>query len=113
MTKLDSDTSALLRAIAAQILRHAPRDGETPCIVPGLTLLRESSTALVRRGILRPSLCVVAQGRKVAHTGVDLTLRYGAGSFIASSIDMPVVGQIIGASKSKPYLAAWFELTPH
>jgi hypothetical protein len=110
---LENEASVLLRAIAAQVLRHAPNDGETATVVPGLTLLRSESTALIRRGILQPSFCMVAQGEKVAHAGEGTTLRYGAGSFIASSIDMPLVGQVIEASKSKPYLSAMFELSPH
>ena len=59
--------------------------------MPGLTLLRGSSTALVQRGLFRPSFCMVAQGEKVVQAG-DLTLRYGAADFMVSSIDMPVVG---------------------
>lgn len=113
MIKLEADASTLLRAIAGRIARHAANDGETATLIPGLTLLRASSNALVQKGILRPSVCVVAQGEKVAQAGVDTTLRYAAGSFLASSIDMPMVGQVIGASSAKPYLAALFELTPH
>jgi hypothetical protein len=114
MAKLAADEEEeLLSAIARQILRHAPRDGETTTLVPGLTLYRANSTALIQRGILKPSVCVVAQGEKVVQAGADTTLRYGRGNFLASSIDMPVVGQVIEASKSKPYLVAFYELTPH
>ena len=114
MAKLVADAEEeLLSAIARQILRHAPRDGETTTLVPGLTLYRANSTALIQRGILKPSVCVVAQGEKVVQAGADTTLRYGRGNFLASSIDMPVVGQVIEASKSKPYLVAFYELTPH
>jgi AraC-like DNA-binding protein len=113
MAKLAADAEELLSAIARQILRHAPADGENATVVPGLTLYRSSSTALIQRGILKPSFCVVGQGEKVVQAGADTTLRYGRGNFLASSIDMPVVGQVVGASKSKPYLVAFYELTPH
>ena len=72
----------MLEAIATQILRHAPAEGMIATAMPGLTLLRASSTALVQRGVLRPSFCVVAQGEKIAQAGADNTLRYGAGSFV-------------------------------
>jgi AraC-like DNA-binding protein len=113
MTRLEAQASALLTALAAQIARFAPSEGATPSAVPGMTLVRASSTALVQKGILKPSICVVAQGVKVVQAGADTPLRYAAGSFLASSIDMPVVGQVMGASKAKPYLVAHFELAPH
>lgn len=113
MVKLEAGVTALLSAIAAQILRHAPEDGETVTVVPGLSLLRLRSTLLVGRGLLRPSLCVVAQGEKTAQAGSGPTLRYSAGNFLASSIDMPLAGRVVSASKSKPYLAVAFALPPH
>jgi AraC-like DNA-binding protein len=113
MNRLEAEASSLLSALAAQIARHAEKDGATPTAVPGLTLVRQSSTALIQKGVLRPSICVVAQGTKVVQTGADTPLRYAAGTFLASSIDMPVVGQVVGASKAKPYLVAHFELEPH
>jgi AraC-like DNA-binding protein len=113
MAKVAMDADELLSAIARQILNHAPNEGETRTVVPGVTLYRSSSTALIQRGILKPSICVVAQGEKLVQAGNDTTLRYGRGTFLASSIDMPVAGQVIEASKSKPYLVIMYELTPH
>lgn len=113
MIRLQADTPTLLGVLAAQIARFAPNEGATPTAVPGMTLVRASSTALVQKGVLKPSVCVVAQGVKVVQAGADTPLRYAAGSFLASSIDMPVVGQVMGASRAKPYLVAHFELSPH
>lgn len=104
--------AALLRELASEVLRHAPSDGENATVIPGLTLHRASSATILQRGVLRPSFCVVVQGEKLAQAGTDTTFRYGAGDFLASSIDMPASGQVIGATKSRPYLAARFELTP-
>lgn len=111
--KLAGQTAVLLQTISAQILRHAPIDGKNETAMPGLVLLRASENTLIQRGILQPSCCIVAQGEKIAQAGVDTSLRYGKGNFIASSIDMPLVGQVVGASKARPYLGAWFDLTPH
>lgn len=111
--KLTKDVRERLTVIASLIARLVPEDGEIATAAPGVKLYRVSSTALVQRGILRPSFCVVAQGEKLALAGADASLRYGAGNFLASSIDMPVVGQAIAASKSKPYLGIWFDLGPH
>jgi AraC-like DNA-binding protein len=111
--KLEGEAVERLQAVAAQIRRHAPEDGEIATVVPGFTLFRASTPTLVRRGILRPSFCVVVQGEKVAQAGAHTELRYRPWNFVATSIDMPVAGQVVVASTAKPYLAASFELTPH
>jgi AraC-like DNA-binding protein len=100
-----------LEQIAAQLKRHATADGEIVTAVPGVKLYRASSTATIQRGILRPSVCVVAQGEERVEAG-ELTLRYGAGDFIASAIDMPVTGHAVAVSAARPYLAVAFELGP-
>lgn len=113
MNGMTAETEPLVRELAARILRDTTDDGEHPTIAPGLALLRASNPRLVNRGVLRPGCCVVAQGQKLVQVGVDTPLRYGAGEFLASSIDMPAVGQVVGATRAKPYLAVWVDLSPH
>ena len=105
---------SLLPSIVAQALRHAPGEGETATCVPGLKLIRASTTGPLQRGILEPSVCAVVQGGAVFHPGPDVTLRYDAGTFLATSIDMPVmVGEITRASAREPFLVLSFKITPH
>lgn len=111
--KGDISLREVLSAIAAQILRRAPSEGTTATAAPGVTLYRTSIPAVLQRGILQPSFCIVGQGEKVVQAGAESTLRYGVGDFFASSIDMPVAGQVVHASKAKPYLVVLFELAPH
>lgn len=111
--KLEAEAQELLSTIAAQIARHAPNEGVTATSVSGVTLLRADGATLLQRGVLRPSVCVVVQGHKVAQAGTDTTLRYGAGSFLASSIDVPLAGQVLDATRARPFLAVRFDLTPH
>lgn len=110
---LRPDARELLAALGQQILRRARDDGETKTVVPGLSLLRFDKPTLVQRGLLKPSCCVVAQGEKIGQIGTDTPLRYRAGNFLSACIDMPVAGQVLHASRAKPYLAAVFEVTPH
>lgn len=102
----------LLEPIAALVRRHAPNDGTTTTVVPGVKLIRSSASAIVQRGVLPPSVCIVAQGCKKLQLGKDVILRYAAGSYIASSIDMPAAGQVVGASRAHPYLSVFFDITP-
>ena len=106
------EADLLLVALTKSLLRHTRADGETRTIVPGLTLMRFSGPTLVRRGLLRPSFCVVCEGQKIVEAGSGTTLRYGAGQFLVSAIEMPVAGQVLQASKAKPFLAAFFDLCP-
>lgn len=98
-------------AIATHILRHA-REGSWPTIVDGMTLFRISSSLVAGSGVMQPSVCFPIQGEKIAHADATL-IRYRAGDFLISSIDMPLVGQPIGATHARPYLAIAFALPPH
>lgn len=105
-------TDELLTTLSVELLRHAPRDGENLTAIDGLTILRFDGPTLVLRGMLKPSVCVVAQGDKIAEAGEGTTLRYRRGQFLSSAINMPIAGQVQHASRSDPYLAVAFELCP-
>lgn len=79
--------------------------------VPFLTVLKESSPTLLSHGVLKPSLCIVLQGRKRLQIGPKV-IEYEAGDFLAASIDMPVNGQVAEAAADSPYMALRIELTP-
>jgi AraC-like DNA-binding protein len=52
---------------------------------------------------------LVVQGKKRVLIG-DQALDYDAGRFLAASVDVPVVGQVIEASKDAPYLCFKLEI---
>ena len=57
----------------------------------------------------RPSLCFVAQGAKEVVLGTSV-YRYGEGEFLFSSVDLPITGEVLEASRSKPYLCLVLEI---
>lgn len=77
--------------------------------VPGLRLLRTHDTVAPRHMSYRPSLCVVAQGAKEMLVG-DRTVTYGEMQSLVVTVEVPVLSQIVGASREKPYLGAVLEL---
>jgi AraC-like DNA-binding protein len=101
--------SEALRRLSLALLDVAPSEGRTQTIVPFLSVLRANAPTPVRQGLLRPSVCVVTQGHKRFHLG-DASIEYGAGSYLAASIDVPASGQILGATASRPYLGAVIEI---
>ncbi|MGZ4160414.1 MAG: AraC family transcriptional regulator N-terminal domain-containing protein [Neobacillus sp.] len=72
--------------------------------IPFLSLLREVKPTAVEYGFLNPSICIVIQGNKKVIIG-EKPIEYGAGNYIASSIDMPIKGQVSKASPETPYTA--------
>jgi AraC-like DNA-binding protein len=98
-----------LAELAARILRHAPSDGLYPCALPRVTLIRSSGPTMPMPVIYQPSICVVAQGRKQAVLG-DLMHVYDTATFVLASVDLPVIGSVIEASRQFPYLSLQYDL---
>ncbi|HGF5006901.1 TPA: AraC family transcriptional regulator N-terminal domain-containing protein [Vibrio parahaemolyticus] len=56
-----------------------------------------------------PSICLIAQGRKRVLLGEESFI-YDANHFLISSVDLPVIANIIEASEEQPYLGLIMEL---
>jgi AraC-like DNA-binding protein len=59
--------------------------------------------------IYRPLVCLVLQGAKLMTVGREQQV-FSAGQSVIVSADMPVVGRIVKASRSEPYLSIAIEL---
>lgn len=71
--------------------------------IPGLTLHRRTAPTAPLSVTYEPSVAVVVQGRK----RVELSRRtfiYDASRFLLTSVDLPVVSQVIEATEESPYL---------
>jgi AraC-like DNA-binding protein len=99
----------LRRELASRIAAHAPAIGENETAVPGLVLFRRTTTTPCYRGAYEPSLNVFAQGRKRVNLGGTIYQCKG-GSFLLSSIDVPVESQIVEASEEMPLLSMLLRL---
>ncbi|ELA7882185.1 AraC family transcriptional regulator [Vibrio parahaemolyticus] len=56
-----------------------------------------------------PSICLIAQGRKRVLLGEESFI-YDANHFLISSVDLPIIANIIEASEEQPYLELIMEL---
>ncbi|HHY0366229.1 TPA: AraC family transcriptional regulator N-terminal domain-containing protein [Vibrio parahaemolyticus] len=56
-----------------------------------------------------PSICLIAQGRKRVLLGEESFI-YDANHFLISSVDLPIIANIIKASEGQPYLGLIMEL---
>ncbi|SRR6266851_2619826 len=85
------------------ISRHA-REGLTPTALPGVSLLRATTTSEPLGEVAEPAVAVIAQGVKETTLG-GRVFRHGAGQFAIVPVELPVTGHIIQASPAAPLLA--------
>jgi AraC-like DNA-binding protein len=100
----------LIDDLRARIDRHAlvPRQ-ETP--VPGLTLFRQAHPRPGVATMYRPSICVVAGGRKEVVLG-DEIFELDEGRFLIVTVEVPVTGCVVAATPRAPYLGLTVDLDP-
>src|SRR5437763_2163497 len=88
----------------------APREGTIELPMPGLRVVRVSRPNQEPvHYIQRSSLCLAAQGAKIAMIGGD-TYAYEAGQMALYSVDVPMAGRVTRASDSEPYLLFMIDL---
>ncbi len=71
--------------------------------VPGLLLTRRTAPTAPASATYEPSLAVVAQGRKRA-TLAGTTFVFDQSRYLLTSLDLPVICNVIEASEAVPYL---------
>jgi AraC-like DNA-binding protein len=77
--------------------------------VPGLLLVRRTAPSAPCSGTYTPSVIVVAQGSKRVDLG-QTSFLYDRSRFLLTSIDLPIVSQVVEASAAKPLLALALKL---
>ncbi len=100
-----------LAELAGTVERLTQRDGEHVTAVPGLTLLRLSEPCLPMCAVHRPALCLIAQGAKHLMLA-DERYAYDAATFLVVAQDLPVMAQVVQASRQTPYLCVRLNFDP-
>jgi AraC-like DNA-binding protein len=83
-------------------------DPESP--IPGFRMYRRDGISQLNRYTHEPSLCFVVQGSKHIILGSD-EYSYNRDSYLITSIDLPIVAQIVEASPEKPYMGFALKLS--
>src|SRR5258708_7019412 len=97
--RLQSDREELVDRMA----RAIPEDGISE-VFPGLFLGRSSRPTEMMHSVFKPAFCVIAQGSKQVLLGEEV-FRYDPGHYLISTVDLPIVSQVVEASKEEPYLS--------
>jgi hypothetical protein len=95
--------------LAERIARWTGENNRLTTAIPSLTLHRWETPTEPTSYMLPPSICLTAQGSKSVMLGEDVYV-YDASHFLITSVGLPVVAQIIEASREKPYLGLTLEL---
>lgn len=77
--------------------------------IPGLNLHRWETPTEPTSYTLPPSICLIGQGRKRLFLGEESYV-YDTHRFLITSVDLPVVTQVVEASGDRPYLGLTLEL---
>jgi AraC-like DNA-binding protein len=97
--------------MAALSLRVARVPGISQTAIPALQIVRADQLLPRVHAVQRPSFCFIAQGAKEVTVGRTV-YRYRSEEFLFSSVDLPMTGQIVEATKAKPYLCLVLEIDP-
>ena len=91
------------------IARHARPDGSTP--IEGV-MIAQNEASMQEFSTTSTVMALIAQGEKRIALG-DRVYRYGVGQYLVASIDLPITGQVVGASPERPALGFGMLLQPH
>ncbi|AYC32640.1 AraC family transcriptional regulator [Pseudomonas cavernae] len=90
--------------LVALLRRLTPEEGIHESAIPGLALVRGDQPTLPMPVLYKPSLCVIAQGRKEIQLGEERFF-YDPLNYLVASVTLPVCGHVVEASPEQPYLS--------
>lgn len=99
----DARVAALTRELAGVLDRRTVSDGGHETAIPELKFWRFSTPTEPAQVLQQPAVYVVVQGRKQVTVGNE-TYIYDPSQYLAVSLELPAVGQVLEASPARPYL---------
>jgi AraC-like DNA-binding protein len=105
----DRSVVALRTELARKIANRALAEGDTVTEIPGLRLYRRSLTTACTSAAYEPSLVVFVQGKKRINVGKTTYICDGS-KFLLTSVDLPVISQVIAATEKEPILGLLLKL---
>ncbi|ARU47514.1 AraC family transcriptional regulator [Sulfurospirillum diekertiae] len=100
-----------LYELAVLLQEEARKDGLNETGIANIKVFKASSVTEALHTVYEPSLFIIAQGAKRVMLGSN-TYCYDASSYLVSSMNLPISGQIIEASLEKPFLSMQLCFTP-
>jgi len=99
------------RAELVERVAQATREDGRVEPLNGLYLFRASSPTELLHSVYTPAFCVIAQGSKEVFLGEE-RYQYDPAHYLLTTVELPVVSQILEASREQPYLSMRLQLDP-
>lgn len=109
---MNASFEARQREIGELVQRFSRGDGMHATAIAGLHCIQLSAPHAPLPTVYRPSFCVIVQGVKQVLLE-DEIYRYAPSQFLAVSVDLPLVGQVLEASADAPYLCVAIDIDSH
>jgi len=103
------ETTLLRARLAALVEKHTPADQVLRSAVPRLTLGHGARVPHPVHAVYEPALCVIAQGCKQVLLGGEVYVHDQSQALVFAQ-NLPVTGNVIGASPESPHLAVRLDL---
>ncbi|MBD9597506.1 AraC family transcriptional regulator [Ensifer sp. ENS05] len=101
----------MIERLASILAKNAAVDGVNETGIARLNILRSTTPTEPIPILHKPAVCFVAQGRKQTTLAHEAYV-YAPMKFLIVSVDLPIAGQILSASRDQPYLCLRLDLEP-
>lgn len=108
----DPPLESLRRQLVQLLDRQTGADGGHETLIPQLKFYRFSNPTDPVEVLQEAAVYVVVQGRKQVTVGGERFI-YDPTQYLAVSVDIPAVGNVLAASPDKPYLCMTLKVDPH
>lgn len=109
LSRPDFSLNRAIGELARAIASTAQNDGDYLTAIPGLSLHRRQAPTEPLHCIFNLGLGVIAQGDKQALLGEEV-ITYGPGQSMLTSIELPVISQVMRATPEEPLLGLMLTL---
>jgi AraC-like DNA-binding protein len=93
-----------------RMMRLAPENSLLE-VFPGIFIYQSLKPTESEISVLKPAFCVIAQGSKDVLLNEEL-FHYDSGHYLISTLDLPIMSNVVEASEEKPYLNLRIDLDP-
>jgi AraC-like DNA-binding protein len=107
--RLLASTEEIRAALAKRIITFMGKSEDRTTAIPGCGVYRRDRPTGPIFGFYEPSLTLLVQGRKRVMLGQE-TFACGPSRYLLTSVNVPVIGQVVEASPERPYLCLFLKL---
>jgi AraC-like DNA-binding protein len=99
-----------LARLISMVNKITTAENTTKTAIPYLSICRHTYESPLIPSVLTPAFCLILQGEKEFHLAEHIA-HYYEGDYLASIIDMPASGKVVGATRAFPYIGLRVDFT--